>query len=415
MTAAETLTAAWSPRGEGWTEARRREALASFARTGFPTPRHEDWKYTSLAGLQKATLDVDGNRGVAPIEVPNHGLSRIVFVDGRLDARLTHLNRDPRIRISGLAHGMEQVRERLFSLDDAADAPTALNEAWFEDGLYVEVPRGIALEEPLHVVSVSTGIVAHPRDVVVLGDGASATVLHQSIGPDGKSYLVNRASEVWLGADSRLDWTELVEEGSEGYQLASMRVRQDRGSTLSMRRFALGGALTRLTLSTDLGDGATADLSALSLAGPNQTHDLHTLVAHRSPHGTSRESLRGVVASGGRAVFTGKILVDKDAQKTDSAQSIRHILLGDDAIANGRPQLEIHADDVKCSHGVAIGRLDPEAMFFLRSRGLGEAEAKSLLTWAFATTVADQVPAKLRQFIDGPVQQHLTRITGGAR
>lgn len=415
MTASETLAAAWTPRGEAWTDARRREALADFVRLGFPTPRHEDWKYTSLAALQKAPLDVDVAPGVVdPQRVPDFGLSRIVFIDGKLDVVTTRLQRDARVRISGLASAMDVVRDRLFSLDDVADAPTRLNEAWFEDGLYVEIPRGVELEAPLHVVSISTGAVAHPRDVLVLGDGASARILHQTCGPDGRPYLVNRASEIWLGADARLDLTQLVEEGSSGFELASMRVRQDRGSAFTLRRFALGGAITRLTLSTDLGDGASADLAALSLAGRDQTHDLHSLVAHRAPHGTSREALRGVVGGGGRAVFTGKILVDPGAQKTDSAQSIRHLLLADDAVANGRPQLEINADDVKCAHGLAIGRLDPEAMFFLRSRGLSAAEAQRLLTWAFATSVIEQVHPSLREAVEPSVQAHLARLAGGA-
>jgi Fe-S cluster assembly protein SufD len=414
MTSAEQLTTAWTPRGAAWTEAPRREALEAFARTGFPTPRHEDWKYTSLAALQRASLDLVAPAAAERV-IPDLGLSRIVFVDGRLDVAATRLDRDARVRICGLTQAMEVARERLFRLDDPTDAPTSLNRAWFEDGLFLEVPRGVSLDAPIHVVSISTGAVAHPRDLIVLGDGASARILHQHLGPDDRAYLVNRSAEVWVGRDATLNLTEVVSEGSAAFHLASMRVDQGTGSTFSLRRFALSGGLTRLSLSTDLHEGATADVAGLSLAADQQVHDLHTLISHRAPHGTSRESLRGVIANGGRAVFTGKVHVDPGAQRTSSEQSIRSLLLGDNAIANGRPQLEIHADDVKCSHGLAVGRLDPEAMFFLQSRGLSPADARQLLTWAFATAVVEDVDASVREPVAEWVQAALSKLTGVPR
>jgi Fe-S cluster assembly protein SufD len=274
----------------------------------------------------------------------------------------------------------------------------ALNTAFCEDGALVEIAPGAVLAEPVHLVYLSTprwgheATLSHPRTLVLAGRGSDATLIETCGGLEGEAYFTNAVTEVRLDAGARLDHYKLQRESDRAFHVASLAVRQQRDAFFSDHFVCLGGSLVRQDIDVLLdGEGAECVLNGLFMADGRQHMDTHTLIHHARPHGTSRELYKGVLDGRARGVFHGKVLVGKDAQKTDAYQSNKNLLLSREALVHSTPALEIFADDVKCKHGSTTGQLDPEALFYLRSRGLGEQAARSLLIYAFASDLVARV------------------------
>jgi Fe-S cluster assembly protein SufD len=383
----------------GFLSALRGAGRDTFERVGLPTLRHEDWRYTSLAGLSALELGPAAAARAGAAELPP--APRLVFVNGRLDPAASDLTGLPAgARAGSLAAALRERPAALEPLLGAAvtspdHAFAALNTALFEDGALLELPDGCVAERPIHLVFVTTTAggapaAAHPRNLVVAGKGARAAVVESYRG-DGV-YLVNALTELWLGEGAVLEHDRLQEDAPEAFHVGLVHVAQGGASRFTGQSIALGGQLARVEARARLAaEQATCDLHGLYVGGGKQVLDHLVHVDHASPRCTSREVFKGVLDGASRGVFAGRILVRPDAQKTDAGQVNSNLLLSEDATVDSKPQLEILADDVKCSHGGSVGQISDDQLFYLRSRGVGEALARALLTWAFAAEMVGRV------------------------
>ena len=405
--------------GPSWVNDLRQAGIASFAALGFPTTKHEEWKYTNVEPV------VSRSFGLADGEAPNIGAAEILssaFVDAEAP-RLVFINGvyAPALSaVQGLPSGVRlaNLRELLGSHDGAPashigrhanhrrNAFVALNTAFMGDGAAVLVPPGCRLSQPIYLVYLSGAderpMVSHPRTLIFLGAGSEVNIVESYAGLNGGSYLCNAVTELVGEADSLAHHYRVQREGAAGFHMGTLAAHLGRGSHLTTHAVTLSGALVRNDVHVSLdGEGAECVLNGLYLGVDKQHVDNFTEIEHFKPRATSLELYKGILDDASHGVFNGKIVVHKDAQKSDARQTNRNLLLSADAVVNTKPQLEIYADDVKCSHGSTIGQLDPDALFYLRSRGLGPDEARNLLSFAFASDIVGRMKvAALRQRLD---------------
>ncbi len=413
--------------GPGWLETLRGEAIASFAEIGFPTRRLEEWRYTSTAPIERVAFELPESDRSAPTPEELAEIApcasqawRAVFVDGRLCAERSVLPADSGgLRIDSLADALAGGEgEALVAAHLARQAPfkndafTALNTAFMEDGALVEIPPGWQEERPLYLLFVSTGneTISHPRTLVIARPGSRATLIQDHVSLDSGTRFSNAVCEVLAEENAALDLVLIQRENAQSYHVSNLQAVQERDSRVALHTITLGGALVRNELGLMLAaPGAEADLRGLFLGGSRRHIDNHTLVDHAVPHCTSRQLYKGILGGHARGVFRGRVIVRPDAQKSDALQSNPNLLLANQAEINTKPQLEIRADDVKCSHGSTIGQLDREALFYLRSRGVEERAARMLLTRGFAAEIAAGLPLEslsgwARQLVDSAVE-----------
>jgi len=351
----------------GWLGALRREAFGRFESLGFPTPKDEAWRYT---GLQPIT-EVSWARGAR-----GPRLAKPLPEGARLLAPA----------------GAEGRLGRIAAFEKNAFA--ALNTALFESALILEIAPGAVLAEPIEIV-IDAGApdapeAAYPRLLLLAGERSESSVVESYVG-SGRTFT-NAVTEIALAPGAILEHTKLQEEGLEARHVHTVAVQQARGSRFTSHNVALGSALARTDLSAVLGgEGAECVLYGLFVGRGRQHLDNRTVIDHATPHTTSRELYKGVMDGASRGVFHGTIVVRPDAQKTDAVQTNKNLLLSREALVNSTPALEIFADDVKCKHGSTTGQLDAAALFYMRSRGIGESDARALLTWAFAADVVEKI------------------------
>ncbi|RIL03522.1 MAG: Fe-S cluster assembly protein SufD [Proteobacteria bacterium] len=393
----------------GWLGSLRKTAIARFAEQGFPTRRDEDWRYTNPAPIAKVAW-----RPAPEAEVSHEALGAfalpladgpcIVFVNGRHAPALSAADGDPQVVVASfgaLLRGDAAPLERALAAE-AAGADGAfplLARAFARDGAWVHVGRDHAADRPISLVFVSVPgaapSAAHPRFVVTAAPGSRAAVheIHLTVGAGAQ--LSNALGELIAGDNAQLSHVKLVHAGAEAVHLAKTRLRVLRDARIASTLISLGARIARHDVEAVLeAEGAECALDGLYVATDGSHVDVRTLVDHRRPHGTSRELVKGVLAGKSRGIFNGKIVVREGAQKTNAQQKNENLLLTRDAEVNSKPQLEIEADDVKCSHGSTIGQLDADAIFYLRSRGIGEREAAALLTQAFAAQVVETIESE---------------------
>jgi Fe-S cluster assembly protein SufD len=381
----------------------RARAATAFRAQGLPTPRHEDWRYTSLSALKQSELEAGALDAAEHPQVD--GVARVVVRPGKWRVEVA-----PGVTVASL---LDATPDELATITDLAgtDPLDALNTAAIAEGCVVRVEPGTRCEVPVELLY--TGL-RHPRTVVRVGSGAQLHLIEHWVGNQA-AYLVNPVTEVQLETGATLELTELQNEGPAAFHLGSIHANVSEGATLRALSFALGGRVHRKRFDALLEERSEVSFSGVYVASEGQLHDHQTLMHHRGAHAHSAQVFKGIIDRGGRGAFTGKVLVAAGAQKTDSSQQVRNLLLADDAIANARPQLEILADDVKCSHGATVGQLDAEALFFLRSRGLDLAQARALLTWAFASEQVERLPeGGLRDYITGLLHERLRALRGEA-
>jgi len=387
----------------GFLAERRRQAAASFAELGLPTRAWEEWRFTGVSHLEDALWTVAERAPQLPsIDDPPLGdANRLVVVDGWLEPGLSRLHGLPDgVFVGSLAEAAvrrpELVEPHLARHAALNDHPfVALNAAQFRDGVLLWIPAGMVLDRPIEVQLVARRherpTLALPRVLIVAGRGSQAAVVQRSAGGSADT-LTCSVTEVVLEDGAALDHYSVVDDDHGATHIAALEVRQGRNSAMHSGVFVTGGGLVRSDLTVTLGGtGADATLEGLYLTAGRQHVDNHLLVRHSVPSCTSRQLYKGILDGSSRAVFNGRIVVDKGAQKTDARQSNRNLLLSPAALVQSNPQLEILADDVRCTHGSTIGRLDEDAVFYLRSRGLDRASAESLLTWAFAAEVVEGI------------------------
>jgi Fe-S cluster assembly protein SufD len=400
----------------------RREAFARFAALGFPTTRDEEWKYTNVAPIARTQfrLPERAEDSAARWALRGEAACRLVFVNGILTPALSSagpLLGGARVgNLAQLSASEERITRHLARYATFEQrAFTALNTALAADGAFVYLPRGVVLEEPIELLFVATGetepIVAHPRVLIVAEESSQATVIERYTGDDGAVYFTNSVTEIVLGENAVLDHYRVQQEGKGAFHIATQQLYQSRSSNFTSHAIQLGGDLVRNDLNALLdGEGIECTLNGLYVVGGRQHSDTHTAIDHAKPHCNSHELYKGILDGHGTGVFNGKIFVRQDAQKTDAKQTNQNLLLSDDATINTKPQLEIFADDVRCTHGATVGQLDRDALFYLRSRGLGEVEARSLLTYAFASDILERIRVEpLRRELESRLFERLPK------
>lgn len=376
----------------------RRAAFARFGAEGFPTTRDEAWKYTSLSALTRLSLarptigTTDRDRVDRLCFGKSDAITQ-VFVDGRYAPSLSSEVELPAGAFIGsitAAPAALAARVREIASEPLRGAFDALNQALTEDGALVFLPRDTALGAPVHLVFVATHqqgpTAAHPRSVVVAEAGARLDVIESYVTDGGEVYLTNAVTDVIVGENARVDHYKLQRESTSAFHVAALHARTASNATFRTFLVATGGRLVRHELHAPMdAEGATTCAYGLMLLDGEQHCDAHLMIDHARPRCASEQMFKSILGGRSHGVFSGRVHVAVDAQKTDAQQSCKNLLLSDDAVITTRPQLEIHADDVKCSHGVAIGSLDEDQRFYLRARGIGPREAQDILTYAFAS------------------------------
>jgi Fe-S cluster assembly protein SufD len=391
-----------------WLRRSREEAMERFAELGFPTTHQEAWKYTNLASMATIPFQpVESHDAQSALTLKDlepmlwAGASRLVFVNGWYSQELSSGEQLPAgVTVESLAAAVsqnEEVEEYLARYADYRSHPfIALNTSSWQDGAYLRIAKGTAVEQPVHLVFVSTSsgaaVVSHPRTLIVAERDSQATVVESYFGLGSGVCFSNAVTEVALGENAVIDHYKIQIEKDRSYHLATLRATEGRGANFSSCSIALGGQLARNEVGVLLeAEGAECTLNGLYLATGSRHVDNSTTIDHAKPHGTSQEFYKGILDGRATAAFNGRIIVRKDAQKTNAMQQNKNLLLSEDAVVDTTPQLEILADDVRCTHGATIGQLDREALFYLCSRGIGQKQARSLLTYAFAGDILDRV------------------------
>jgi Fe-S cluster assembly protein SufD len=403
-----------------WLESIRRTAMDRFAATGFPTSRDEEWRFTPVGPIAQTSWRPAFGAAVSraqldPFIFGHPEWTTLVFVNGVFSEALSAVGMlAPGLRVGSLGEALNAggpgVEAHLGRHAPNTSSPfTALSTAFMREGGFVHVPANTDVTRPMHLVFVTTGeaagSVSHPRNLIVVEPGARASVIESyvTLTPAG-TYWTNAVTEVVVGANAWLEHTRIQRESERAYHIGSTHVDQYRDSHYRSFSMAMGGALARHNLHVRLNDENIETLMyGLYLSRGEQVVDNHTAIYHDQPNCRSWEVYKGVLDGRSRAVFNGKVFVKPEAQKTDAKQTNRNLLLSDAAKVNTKPQLEIFADDVKCTHGATVGRLDEAALFYTRSRGVPAEEAQRLLTYAFAAEVIEEVALE-------PVRDELERL-----
>ena len=400
-----------------WLFPLRKAGLSSFEEQGFPTVHHEDWRFTNVAPIARLgfhpAFDTPAGNGAAETlrRGPFGNLKghRLVFVDGHYSPALSSRVHVPGgARISSLAEVLDSDPAFLEKhlgryAQTGKNAFAALNQAFFLDGAFLHLPAGVELRDPVQLVYITTaspaGTAMHPRNLIILEANSRLTVLESYLGVGHAGYLTNGVTELVVGDNASVEMVKFQDEGAGAFHIATIQGEFGRASNVNVHSFALGARLSRNNIRARLGgEGLECILNGLYLTKDEQLADHHMIVEHAEPHCASHEYFNGILDGKSKGVFHGRIFVHQIAQKTDAKQTNKNLLLSDDATVDTKPQLEIYADDVKCTHGATIGQLNQEAIFYLRSRGLGTDTARRMLVHAFAGEIIERVrcvPARL--------------------
>ncbi len=387
-----------------WLAALRTGAMARFAEKGFPTTREEAWRHTSVAPLARthfrpaaAAVPVDGITPLAGFHGP-----RAVFVNGHFSRELSSAAEPASgVEVRSLRNVLGREPQRLepflARVTGQGSVFADLNTAFLEDGAVVFLADGAVPPEPIQLAFFSANpegapTVSYPRVLVVAGRRSEARIVEVYAGPEGQAYFTNAVTEIAVGEGASVEHYKLQRESEAAFHVHAVTARLERDARFADRAVSIGASLARNDIDVRFdGEGGECALDGLFLADGKRHTDTHTLIDHTSPHCASRELYKGILDGGGRGVFDGTIVVRKDAQKTDAWQTNKNLLLSREALVHSTPRLEILADDVKCKHGSTTGQLDEAALFYLRSRGISEAAARSLLVYAFASDVVSRI------------------------
>ena len=396
-----------------WLQQLREDAWTRFSAKGFPTTHDEDWRFTNLGVLARTPFrraaKVDAKYLTQEIDAFRlaGAACQLVFVNGHFVPELSRLQNLPAgLEVCSLAQalncglegsapvGIEQHLGRY--ADVRRDVFTALNTALWEDGAHMRIRRGAVIEHPAHLLYVSAGageqIMTHPRTLIIAEEHSHAAVVEDYVSIGDEAAFSNAVTELVAGEGAVVSHFLMERENLASFNVSTLRVEQARSTNVASHSILLGGGLVRNNVHPVLaGEGAECLINGLFVGAGHQHLDNYMLVEHARPQGSSRQFYNGILAGEARGVFHGRIVVHKDAQKTDAKQTNRNLLLSDSARIDTKPQLEIHADDVKCTHGATIGQIEEEQLFYLRSRGFAAAEARNLLLYAFAAECLDRV------------------------
>ncbi len=408
-----------------WLESLRKSAIAQFESTGFPTTKQEEWRFTNVKAIAETPFKLgehptDGRiiERATEFSFGKAAACELVFINGLFSQQLSRLGKLPRgVTVKSLAEAIADdgsaVEKSLGRYADIHANPfVALNGSFIQDGAYLHLASNTIVEGAIHLLFYSTPnsepTVSHPRVLVVAENNVEAQIVESYVGSSGK-YFTNAVTEIVLGHDCRIDHCKMQQESPDAFHVATMQVKLGKATTFVSHAASIGAKLSRNNLNCVMaGEGAYATLNGVVLLSGDQHCDNHTLLDHAQPNCPSHELYKHVLDGKSTGVFRGKILVRQPAQKTDSKQTSKTLLLSDEATMNSQPALEIYADDVKCTHGSTTGPVDEEIMFYLRSRGLGMQAARHLLTYAFAADVTRRIRVEpvRRRIEDYMARQH---------
>ena len=400
----------------------RRAGLESFETKGLPDLRNEHWKYTDLRRLGKHQFNLANEAALNAADIDALRFNDLdcyeaVFYNGTYQPQLSSLAAlSEGVIIQPLAEALQHHGDEISAAMTQEDTPRsysfmALNSSFLHQGVFIKLADKQVIDKPVNLLYISSAdnnnVMSQPRNVIVLGQSAAATIIESYIGLDDSVYFTNTVTDLLLHENSHCQHYKLQQESHKAFHIGSLNVQQKRSSHLVSHSVALGASLARNDLHCSLTEPDSAiEMNGLYLANGKQHIDNHTVVDHLVPHTRSDQIYRGVLNEQGRAVFNGKVVVHQDAQKTEAHQSNANLLLSNHAEVDTKPELEIYADDVKCSHGATVGQLDQNMLFYLRSRAIDETTARSLLTYAFAEEVISQIDL-------APIRQRLERLIMG--
>ena len=409
-----------APNQPKWLPPLRKAGLASFAEAGFPKLSDEDWRFTNVAPIAQLPFTLAREAAVNGAEsklidesvfanLPGH---RLVFVNGFFCAKLSRIKPvSGGARIDSLAAALakdsELIEKHLGRYAHTANNTfAALNQALFTDGAFIFVPQGVEVAEPVQLIYISSaknaGETILPRNLVIAEANSKLTVVESYLSTGNVAYFTNAVTEILAGDNAKVEHVKLQDEAAVAYHIATIAGEFGRASNVTVHSFALGAKISRTNIRTKLaGEGLECILNGLYLTKDEQLADHHMIVEHAQPHCASHEYFNGILDDKSKGVFHGRIYVHPIAQKTDAKQTNKNLLLSDDAIADTKPQLEIYADDVKCTHGATIGQLNAESIFYLRARGIGSDMARQMLIHAFAGEIIERIKCgPAREVID---------------
>ncbi len=413
--------------GPKWLAPLRKAGIVSFADQGFPTLKDEDWRFTNVAPIAKLNFQLAGQVAVNGAEskvidesvftkLPGH---RLVFVNGFFSAKLSDIKPvTGGVRIENLAAALAKdsalIEKHLGKYaQTTGNSFAALNQAFFSDGAFIFVPQGVAVAEPVQLIYISSaknsGEAILPRNLIIAEANSQLTVVESYLSTGDVAYLTNAVTEILAGDNAAVEHIKLQDEATSAYHIATIAGEFGRASDVNVHSIALGARISRNNIRTKLaGEGLECVLNGLYLTKDEQLADHHMIVDHAQPHCASHEYFNGILDDKSKGVFHGRILVREIAQKTDAKQTNKNLLLSNDATADTKPQLEIYADDVKCTHGATIGQLNDESIFYLRSRGMSLDAAKQMLIHAFAGEIIERIKCEpARAVIDKLVWDRL--------
>ncbi len=422
LSAFDQLEKRLSQKSPAWVHLVRKAAISHFAELGFPTTKDEEWKYTNVAPIAELAFRPAGPYAPGSItpgrieELAFGGLrgQRLVFINGHYAPDLSSVIPPAdglhagslAAALSGGVNGLEKHLARYARYNE--NAFVALNTAFFQDGACVVIPAQQVLKEPIHLLFIATvedaGTTACPRNLIIAQEESQAKIIESYVCLADASHVTNAVTELVLEAGAKVEHCKIQNENCNAWHVATMEAHLARNCHLLSHSVSKGARLARNNINVMLdAEGIEATLNGLYLAKGEQLVDHHTAICHAQPHCQSHEHYHGVLDGHAQGVFNGKIFVRPEAQKTDAKQTNRNLLLSQEAAINTKPQLEIFADDVKCTHGATVGQLDEEALFYLRARGIGLDAARQMLIWAFASDILDRITIE-------PVRKHLDQL-----
>ncbi len=404
-----------------WLKRIREEAISVFAKTGFPTTKDERWKHTDVSSIVQIPFELGNgakkefsNSTLDPFFPKNSKeFSSLFFVNGKLDQERSNLNRLEGVKVKNFSQALREDNDLLRKVFESQTSFKnnpflALNAAFMENGAFVFLPTSKRLEYPIYLIFVSSPTndltSFYSKNIVFAQEGSQASIVEMYVGPEKNRYFVNTATQIIVEVGASIEHTKIQLESEDAFHIGAVSVLQNRSSQFTSQSLSFGGALTRNDFCSVLNEeGGECSLNGLYIAKGKQHVDHYTTIDHAKPHCMSRELYKGILDGHGHGVFTGKIIVRKDAQKSDAYQMNRNLLLSKDALIDTTPQLEIFANDVKCSHGATVGKLDEDELFYLRSRGLELNTARNLLVQGYTNEVIDLIKNK-------NVQQHVKEL-----
>jgi len=424
LTAFDAMAKGSSDREPAWVLPLRKAGMARFAELGFPTTKQEDWRFTNVAPIAKLPyLPADGGN-VTEDELAGFPFSklegsRLVFIDGVYSNELSRIEEQPEgVTVSNLATALNESSDLIekhlaqYANDETATF-AAMNTALFTDGMFINAPKGTIVERPIHAVFVSTaaeeGATTNVRNLVVADANSQLTLIESHVAQQDGAYFTNVVNEFSVGENAQVEHIKFQDESKKAFHMGALHAKLERTSNFTSHSIATGARISRNNLRTNLaGEGLVATLNGLYLTAGEQLADHHMVVDHAKPNCESHEYFNGILADKSKGVFHGRIHVHQEAQRTDAKQTNKNLLLSDDATVDTKPQLEIYADDVKCTHGATIGQMCDDAIFYLRARGIGVAKARQMLMHAFAGEIIDRIAYEpVREELDAIVWDRL--------